>query len=561
MGLILHILTYKARIFLKASLRLRSDNILKMIGSAIVFGGFTIGGFFFSRRVTGYLLDDAHIGLFLFHRFFSMILYVFFLSVNVGNLIVSYASLYRARETVFFLTRPVSHAKIFIVKFIDNFFYSSVTLFLMVMSVVAGYGAHFHLPLSFYAGSVLVLIIPFMLISAAFAAIMLIVLIFIAGRIGVKTVFASVIVGYVALVFAYFKMTDPIHLAESVLKLAPYGLEDFAFLDSPVSKFLPNHWVAEALHWTVKGDMMHSMGYVVLLLSTAAVALIMMVLAGKWFYYRSWLVSLELQTSAGESRGAPGFFSLARKSWLEPQVAVLVKKEFWQFFREPSQWIHLAIISFLIFVFVFSLVRLDLTSPQPFMQTVLYLVVYAFTAFLIASISLRFVFPIVGIEGENFWIVRSAPVALRRVYIIKFLIVGLPVLVISEILGVAAHESLRYYGLLLDVTIINTLVMTLALVSMNLGMGTYFADFKEVNPIKASSSQGATLTFLLSLVYMVMMVAMMVVPLNQYFEAMIRGVPMNVSLLLTGLLLVSVISLSVAVLSHVMGVRSIRRER
>jgi ABC-2 type transport system permease protein len=188
-------------------------------------------------------------------------------------------------------------------------------------------------------------------------------------------------------------------------------------------------------------------------------------------------------------------------------------------------------------------------------------VVYAFAAFLIASISLRFVFPMVGIEGENFWAVRSAPVSLSRVYIIKFMLVIVPVLVISEILGVAAHQSLRYYGVLLDTTIVNIFVMALALVSMNLGLGTYYADFKEVNPIKASSSQGATLTFLLSIVYMVMLVAVMVVPLNQYFEAMIRGVPMNVPLILTGLGVAGVVSVIISILSHIVGLRAIRRER
>jgi ABC-2 type transport system permease protein len=558
---ILHILRFKIIIFLKTSFRFRPETILKIVASTVVFGGFSVAAFFFSRRVTGYLLDEAHIGLFLFHRFFSMMLYVFFLSVNVGNLIVSYASLYRSRETMFFLTKPISHARIFIVKFIDNFFYSSVTLFLMVMAVVAGYGAHFNLPFLFYPAAVIFLILPYMLISAALAAAMLLALIFIAGKIGARTVFGAVILGYVALVFAYFKMTDPMQLAESVLKLTPYGLQDFAFLDSPFLKMLPNHWVAEALYWTVKGEPYGAAGYVALLFAACAGSLIGMALLGKHLYYRSWLVSLELRTTSEVTRSRPAFFSLTRKSWFEPQVAVLLKKELWQFFREPSQWIHLAIISFLIFVFIFSLVRLDLTSPQPFMQTVLYLVVYAFAAFLIASISLRFVFPMVGIEGENFWAVRSAPVSLSRVYIIKFMLVIVPVLVISEILGVAAHQSLRYYGVLLDTTIVNIFVMALALVSMNLGLGTYYADFKEVNPIKASSSQGATLTFLLSIVYMVMLVAVMVVPLNQYFEAMIRGVPMNVPLILTGLGVAGVVSVIISILSHIVGLRAIRRER
>src|SRR5690349_12879302 len=141
MPVLLHILLFKVRIFFKLSTELSTKNLVKHLGSLIVFGGFAVGAFLFARVLTEYLLVKAHLGLFLLHRFLSMLMFVFFLSVNVGNIIVSYATFYRSRETEYFLTKPVPHTAVFIIKFLDNFFYSSTVLFIIVVAVVLGYGS------------------------------------------------------------------------------------------------------------------------------------------------------------------------------------------------------------------------------------------------------------------------------------------------------------------------------------------------------------------------------------------------------------------------------------
>ncbi|HZY10060.1 MAG TPA: hypothetical protein VFF29_02800, partial [Bacteroidota bacterium] len=104
MSEILHILSFKLLSSVKLTMELRIDNIVKNLASIIVFGGFAIGAFYFTQTSTAYLLDNTRIGLFLFHRFLSMLLFVFFLSINVGNIIVAYATFYRSEETMYLLT-------------------------------------------------------------------------------------------------------------------------------------------------------------------------------------------------------------------------------------------------------------------------------------------------------------------------------------------------------------------------------------------------------------------------------------------------------------------------
>src|ERR1017187_263544 len=144
------ILNVKAGAFIKNVTDFRLQSVLKNLSSVLIFGGVALGVFLLSRAATGYLLQQAHIGLFLFHRFLSMLLYVFFITVNLGNMIVCYATLYKSEEVTFLMGLPVPHVTIFAVKFIDNFFYSSSTLLLLGLALLLGYGSYFGMSPWFY---------------------------------------------------------------------------------------------------------------------------------------------------------------------------------------------------------------------------------------------------------------------------------------------------------------------------------------------------------------------------------------------------------------------------
>ena len=102
-----------------------------------------------------------------------MILYVFFVTVNMGNIIVCYATLYRSDEVQFLMSVPISHAKIFLIRFVDNFFYSSSTLALIGISALLGYGSYFGVPWYFYLFVTLFVFLPFMVIAGVMAVITL----------------------------------------------------------------------------------------------------------------------------------------------------------------------------------------------------------------------------------------------------------------------------------------------------------------------------------------------------------------------------------------------------
>ncbi len=555
------ILNTKAKSFLKFTFDYRFNTLIKNAASFLIFVGFAIGAFFFARSVTAYMIGQAKIGLFLFHRFISMLLYVFFISINLGNMVVCYATLYKSRETQFLLTQPLSYAKVFIVKFLDNFLYSSTTLLIVGFSIMLGYGSYFDLPWTFHFFVMFFVLIPFMLIAAFLAAIVLMLLLQLGAKISFKRLIVGLVVVYIGSVYAYFKITAPLDLVAEVMKYYPDVNRYFGNLDPAVVAYLPNHWVSEILFWLQFGEWWRAFPYFAILILTCAGLAVVAVLIARKVYYQTWLISLGFRNRSAERKlTSYRFFDFAKPSIFPSQTEMLLKKDFWSFLREPSQWIHLLILLVLMVIFVVSVASLELKLTIPLLQTVSYLVVLVFNGFLVASIALRFVYPMISLEGESFWSIRSAPVNLRMVYTLKLAVSAFFIVGLAELLAVISNVSLREIPLLVEVSAFTVFWVSLGLVSLSLGSGAYFANYKEKNPVRVASSQGASLTFLLSLIFLALVVSILFIPLNRYFDYLIFEVDFSSGWFTIPLLLIVILSLAIFAILNLIGTRSLRRD-
>ena len=557
---ILHILHFKSRSLFKRSTELSSANLVRGFGSLIVFGVFMICAYYSARIATDYLLDTARLGLFLLHRFLSMLLFVFFLSINVGNIIVSYATFYRSPEMEYYLTKPISHTNLFLIKFLDNFFYSSTVFFLLALAMLFGYGSHFHMEWMFYVRTMAFMLMPFMLMAGCSAVLMLMCLMRFAGVLGIRKVVVFLLLMYLGALSGYFSVTNPVKLQAAVMENYPHVDQYFGNLDSPIAKFLPNHWIAESLYWTMRGSESYALSYTLILIAAAVAVFLMMVYAAKRLFYTSWLSSLELRRTGGSPRILLRMFSLTNPVRFDPQTTVLLRKEFWQFFREPSQWVHLVIISALVMTFIASIVQINLRQTLPFLQSISYMVVLVFNVFLIASIALRFVYPSMSTEGMNFWKILSAPVDREKVFWLKFTLYLLPIVLTSEALVLFSHRSLGEYPVLVQLSMCIMFFAAMALTALNLGAGSFFSNFREKNPIRVASSQAATLTFLICIVYLSVVVASVFVPFNNYFAFRLRGVPFDPTTLYYATLFIFLISGLMCAASLAVGLRALKRD-
>jgi ABC-2 type transport system permease protein len=578
---LIHILWFKNLMFWKLSSKQNAGTIIRNFGSFIVFGSFAVGAYFFSNFITTYLLDTVRIGTFLFHRFVGMVLFIFFIMINVGNIVVSFSTLYRSPEVNFLLTSPISYLNIFIIKFLDNFFYSSGTLFMIGFAVLLGYGAYFHYPWHFYVLMMLGVLIPFMFLAACLAVIALLLVMKLASTVNFRVLVSAIVILYAGQIYFYFKVTSPINLVQEVMRYYPYVDLYFGSLDPSIVKLLPNFWVSEILYFYSHENFTAVGGYVILLILSTTGTFIFVLFFGSSLFYQTWLTSLSLKNVNRKiNLKRLSFFGFGKRSIYPSQVEVLLKKEFWQFIREPGQWIHFVVMMALLIIFLSSVSTLNIKLDAPELKSVVYIVIFIFNIFLINSIALRFGFPLVSLEGKAYWSLRSSPISAIKMYWVKFSVImiflvvlsiiiawlsNIPYLYIREVYDQQTHvlayiiphyaiKQLAYFSITI------TPIITLTLASLNIGLGSVYADFIEKNPIRIASSQGATMTFLLSIVYLVIILAIDYFPTLMLFNTEVKNIAIDWYALRVVFIIITVLSFCIIGISHLLGIRSLKRD-
>lgn len=513
------ILKFKLISIFKSTFETRWSGVLKELGSLIVFTGFALSTFISSNYATAYLLAEARIGLFLFHRILSMLLFILFVLVSLGNVIVAYSTLYKSKDLEFFLTTPIKPIKIYIVKFLDNFFYSSSTMFIFISAILLGYGSYFRKSFNFYIFSFIGVLIPFMLMSASFSITILMLILRLSKKIDIRKLALTAGLIYALGIYLYFKSINPMKLFTEAMKYYPYIDQYFAQIDPSIAVYLPNHWVAEIFYFSARGNSEMVLKYFLILISaTIGMVLINFGVARK-IYFETLFIAFDLRNKI-KKKFSIEFLSFAKKSVLHPQIEVFIKRDLKMFLREPSQWGHLLIMFLLVLIFIVSLVKMRLYRIEPQLLTLAFISIFSFNVFLIASIVIRFVYPLISLEGMSYWLVRSSPVKLSRLYIHKFIISFFPILIISE---AVSYASVFPFGKDPNIGMLITTVsffIALTYVSLGLGMGGYFSNYSEKSPVRLASSRGATIALLLGLVLISIFTGIIFTPVTFYFQSL-----------------------------------------
>lgn len=524
---IIHLLKFKFISFININKQLSKEPFWRSVASNLIFLTFAFGTFFFVKEIIRYVLEEIHIGEFLLHRFFSMILFVFFFSINAGNLIVAYSMVFKSKEIQFLMTKPVKYSNIFIIKILESILYSSPTFLMIGISALFAYGSYYKVDCFFYPFSIFFIFLPFVFIAALLGILMLFALIKIASKIGIRFTIGLTITFYIISLFTFFKAINPRFLVNEIMKYYPYLDFNFRFLDPIFTIYLPNYWFTESFYWYVKGKPEFALPYIMLMILSFLFFCITSILIADKFYYKAYLTIIDLATKKSDRSKKTKLLSFEKESHLNTQTEVLLKKEFWQFFREPGQWIHLAVILFLILIFISSIAKVNLLSTLPFLQVVTYTILFIFNAFLVSSITLRFLYPILSIEAESFWKIKSAPIDGNKLLQIKFLPWFFLTLIIAELLNFFSHIPISKYDVLLISSSINMLFVAITLSALNFGMGVYFVSFNEKSPVKIASSRGATIAFLFNMIYLIFIVTILFFPLNEYFNKFLSDEKIN----------------------------------
>ncbi|HVS14099.1 MAG TPA: hypothetical protein VMV46_09245 [Thermoanaerobaculia bacterium] len=421
-----------------------------------------------------------------------------FLLLVTSNVLVAFATLFRSRELPRLLISPVPPVTLFASRFLECVSLSSWALAFLGSPALLAYGLHRDAPLGFYLALVL-FYLPFVALAAALGstAALLLTRLLAGRRLGLPLVLGGLAI---AALFAVFRR----RLALPDLGGADTLQTVVAAMGRTQSPYLPSSGLADGLLAAAQGDWGASLFLWTVLLSNALLFgwIAAAVAERVWLPAWSELHASDLGRDA-RRRGTLG--RLAERllaPWPEPGRS-LALKDLRLFWRDPAQWSQFLIFFGLMALYVANIRARGIFAEEPWRSWISILNTSA-AMLVLATLTTRFVFPLISLEGRRFWILGLAPLTRRDLVLhkLRFSVAATSLFT----LGIAVVSGLRLHldAGELALSLLAIAATTLALNGLAIGLGALFPNFDEESPSRIVSGLGGTLNFLASLGYVVL---------------------------------------------------------
>lgn len=496
----------------RATFILKTQNLIRIISYFIVLGTFLSGGGFVFYKVFGYLETVEVIGPILEKRIISLAFLVFLAMIFLSSIITALSTFFRSREIEFLMGLPVPIERIFLAKLLENTFYCSWATIIMAIPLTWAYALSHNYPFAFYPLS-LVAFMVFITIPSAVGVVVLMILVNVLGRITRRKLIYLVFVALaIFLIFLFISKPDVLRVpyTADINEINAYveglGVEN---------KFLPSDHLVKFINSPFSPE---SYRFLLLLFSTALFSVALSYGVALGLYRRGWNTSFEASSAGYKRRFTDALYRFLLFAKLPYRISALIVKDVRMFTRLPAQWGQSLIFVILLVTYIVSLRRTPLHVMVPFWFAIISFVNLGFTGYIVATLSARFVYPSISLEGKSIGILFASPVRRTEFYKEKFITSFVANWLLAEGLIIFSNISLRSTA---PFTIICSLIVTVytaTIVSISVGFGALFPDFTETNPSKIAAGGGGVLTAIMSLLYIAVSTLIISVP-TRYFIA------------------------------------------
>jgi hypothetical protein len=197
----------------------------------------------------------------------------------------------------------------------------------------------------------------------------------------------------------------------------------------------------------------------------------------------------------------------SRRFSLSPSHAIVIK-EFKSIFRDLAQSTQVLFLGCMCLLYLANLrlfVSIDSfpAESRVWWQNIFFIMHTSITAFFTSSICTRVVFSAISLEGRQFWILQTSPLALKSILRSKLLAWFVPVSIISAVLfATGTYVIIGRLELLLFYVVLSFFV-SYGIVGLGIGLGAAFADFSWEHPSQLALSLGSFVYMLSSAVLVI----------------------------------------------------------
>ena len=253
-------------------------------------------------------------------------------------------------------------------------------------------------------------------------------------------------------------------------------------LDSPLA---PGFWMDEVVSALLKGSA-PSYIYPFALLTNAAFALMLARISAGLLYRGNLFLAGEGVTRAG----AGG------RGWHPGQRFAFLRKDLRLFFRDSEQWGQLVIIWALVFVYVYNFKSIPvdvIMGLTPYAEVLVALLNVTISGLVLAAVAARFLYVGVSIEGGAFWVVKSAPVTMRRFLLNKYLYGFIPVTLLMLVVVGSANILVNAHAGTFALTLCTVFLLCASVSGLAGGMGALRPQFRYESLTAVSMGLGSVM--------------------------------------------------------------------
>ena len=476
-------------------------------------------GLFFLQKEAGAFTQETVEKV--FNIFYASLMVMLFFS----SAILIYGGIYQSQEVRFLMTTPTSAQRIFQYKFAEAVFLSGWGFILIGSPMLVAYGIVVNANWYYYI-LILPLMVAFTYIPTGLGAIVCLAVVHFFAPLRRPIVVASAVtvLGVIAwgLWTVFFSRQNEL--------LTPEWFEEtMVRLSTAENRLFPSWWLCSGLleaARTENGSLEYqswaqAVLFFALLVSNAMfLQLFAGMLAGKILF----LSYNRLQT-ATRNRRAIGLRWLdawiAKILFISPTaIRLLLIKDFRVVRRDPLQWAQ-----FLIFFGLVGLYFLNIKSIQDAAPFAGWVNLVSFLNLLVVGLILstfttRFIFPMISLEGQKFWILGLLPIERETILRGKFLFASIGTFIPSSLLILLSDSLLQLPTTILAVHEAVCLLLCTGLAAIAVGLGACIPNLRAISPSKIASGFGGTLNLVISAVYIIFIVGIAAGPCH--LDALVR---------------------------------------
>lgn len=504
---LLLLLRYRMQALVNQFRNLKHESRLKIVVVSVLAAVFWIGLFLLFMHAFRFLNENVweRVRMPLIQRIMSLFFLALTFMLVFSNAVISFTSLFKAPETAFLFSMPVRHDTIFLYKLLESLLFSSWAIFAIGLPLMLAYGIQSHAEWYFYP-LVFLFMLPFVMLPAALGSLLGLILTAIVPRqrgtiLAMLALVLLVIASYVAVAIFNVQRQRQVEMEASVQAV----LDHLRFTQQPLT---PNYWMTHGILAVGNGllsitagkpNWLHAGMFFGALVSSA-----MFFLALGWFMAGVMYEGTYSVASAGDYiKRIVGRSRLERVlaplSDRHPEIMILLIKDMKTFMRDPAQWSQVLIFFGILTLYIGNLRNFSYPLDQPFYQNLISFLNLGATSMTLATMTSRFVFPLISLEGHRFWVLGLVPMRRRDIMMSKFYFSFCGSVLLTTSLVWLSNYILRSQSFVMQVQMATAVLVALGLSGLSVGMGAIFPSFNERNPSKIVSGFGGTLTLILAI--------------------------------------------------------------